>query len=100
MAEHLGLEAAVEVAVDLGMFEKFPGFDSAAKVLMAEEVIVSLVDFALSRRAGGAGNGVMGLALVGKTTTKRGFPGAGRSRNKKKNARSCGHQIRIADSTI
>jgi hypothetical protein len=100
MVEHLGLEAAVEVTVDLGMFQKFPCLDAVTKVLMAEEVIVPLIDFALSRRAGGAGNGIVGLALVGKTTAKSGFPGAGRSRDKEKNARSRGHRSRIADSTI
>ena len=64
------------IAMDFGMFEEGVVFDFVLKTGHGKKVVITAIDFAFARIAGGAGDGIVGEALGGETTAESGFSGA------------------------
>lgn len=91
----LGLQRAVEVFMDDGVFEKMASSESLFEIRAGEEMIVLAVFLAGTWRTGGAGYGIVDLARVGQFSAKRGFSRARGAGNDKEDAGACGHWVRM-----
>ena len=81
-----GEEGAVVVAVDFGMLEKLAGRDVPFEVLTAEKIVVAAVPLTFPRRAGRAGDRVVGFAAFGEAPAEGCFAGPGWAGNEEDDA--------------
>jgi len=81
-----GLERAVMVAVDLGVFQKISGLDVGLKVFLGEKMVILAIDLSGPRGAGRARDGVNKIRLLAERGNERGFSRAGGGGDDEKNA--------------
>ena len=81
-----GLERAVMVAVDLGVFQEISGLDVGLECFLGEKMVILAVDFSGPRGAGRARDGVNEIRLLAERGNERGFSRARGGGDDEKNA--------------